>query len=270
MKQDQPLEYLRINDLELWAEANVRNHRPMQDIDELAGNIRQNGLRFPLLVKKKKANGKYGVFSGQRRLTACAKAGLERIPRFVFDRIRLQQARILSLSENLHSLPFDSGDRARASKRLLRHFKDTAKVAAALGVDPADVKEYLGYDALPDEAKLLAASRKISPEMAAHVYSKFAGGRALEICRELAGIPAGDKKRRRGMAFAVGAAKSTDTLEKIRRLAETADWVEYRILIPGEKSETLERMAGVRLADKEDVAAEMLLEKIRQAECGPA
>ena len=140
MKQDQPLEYLRIGDLELWAEANVRNHRPMQDIGELAGNIRQNGLRFPLLVKRKRANGKYGVFSGQRRLMACAKAGLERIPCFVFDRIRLQQARILSLSENLHSLPFDSGDRARASKRLLRHFKDTAKVAAALGVDPADVR----------------------------------------------------------------------------------------------------------------------------------
>lgn len=268
MKRDPPLEYLKPDELELWQEANVRNNDPMQNLDELSRNIRRNGLRVPLLARGKNARGKYGVFSGQRRLFACVKAGLGIIPCFVFDRITLAQAMILSLSENMHGLPMDYEDRSSATKHLLRHFKDMDGVAAALGVTTATVKRYIGYDGLPDGIKLLIAKRKITPTAAIDIYSKFEDEEmALKVCLELSEIPATSKKERRSMAFAIKSARATDTLEEIRKAAKTSEaGTAYTVLLPGEKSRTVERIAAVRFTTKEDIAEQMLLEHIRQVE----
>ena len=270
MKRDQPLERLHIDDLELWDEANVRKREPMRNIEELSNNIKRNGLRVPLLVRGKNARGKYGVFSGQRRLFACAKAGVERIPCFVFERISLTQARILSLSENLYRQAMEYEDRSRATEQLLGHFKDRNKVATALGVNVATVNKYIGYAALPDEIKRLTRERKITPTTAVDIYARFADeDKALKVCMELAQIPMEDKKKRRSMAFAIKSARRTDTVEKIRKASKTMEeGVEYSILLPGKKSKTIEKMAAVRFATKEEIATEMLLERIQQFEDG--
>ena len=270
VKQDQPLEYLHIDDLELWEEANVRKRDPMQNIDELSNNIRQNGVRVPLLVRGKNARGKYGVFSGQRRLFACAKAGIEKIPCFVFDGIRVTQARILSLSENLYRQSMDYEDRSRATEQLLGHFKNRKKVAAALGVDVATVKRYIGYSALPEEIKLLTKERKITPTTAIDIYTKFVDeNKALKVCMELSKIPIREKKKRHSMVFAIKAAKNADTVEKIKKAAKSIEGgVEYNLLLPGKKSKTIEKIATARFTTKEEIATEMLLDRLQQFEDG--
>ena len=268
--ESQKLQYIDIDSLELWEDANVRKHDPMENIDELSNNIKQNGLRVPLLVKGKNARGKYGVFSGQRRLMACAKAGKQKIPCFVFEGIKLADARVLSLSENLYRLSMDYKDKSNAAKQLLRHFKSREKVAAALGVDISTIKRYLGYDALPDEVKALVAQKKISSTKAVDIFSKFVDeAKVIKIANELASIPLTEKKKRRSISFAIDAARKTDTVGDIREAAKTIEeGVQYTILLPNRKSKTIEKIASVRLSTKEDIATEMLLERIREYESG--
>lgn len=94
------IEYLPIIKLELWKSANVRKSNIIQNIDDLAANISQVGIRVPLLVKQGKQN--YMVFSGQRRLEAAKIAGLSEAPCMIFKHITESEVRILSLSENIY------------------------------------------------------------------------------------------------------------------------------------------------------------------------
>ena len=262
------LEYLRIDELELWEEANVRKHEPMENIDELANNVKKNGLQVPLLVRKK-TGGKYGVFSGQRRLMACAKAGMSTVPCFVFEKISLTQARVLSLSENLYRLSMDYEDKSNAANRLLKHFKRIEKVASALGVNISTVKKYLGYNALPDELKQLVAQKKISSTQAVNIYAKFPDDRSLTFAREMANIPVSEKKKRTSMRFALESSKKTAKLEDVNKIAKTMeDGIMYRILLPKKKSKTVEKIASVRLSTKEEIATEMVLNAIDRYERG--
>lgn len=259
--------YIDISKISLWEEANVRKMNVEQGLDDLAGSIKQNGLQYPLLVKKE--GERYLVFNGQRRLLACAKAGQRKIPCFVYSDIDIDNARIMSLSENLYRLTMETEDKTHACKMLLRKYGgDKQKVANALGVNVQTVKKYLGFDALPSEMKRMVGEKNMTASQAIKLYNKFPDENiALNIAYEYASIPKTERKQRQSFFTAASYARSADSLKDVHERAKNIeDAIEYRLLLPAKKSQILERAAAMRFVEKEDVALDFLMERIEMHE----
>jgi ParB/RepB/Spo0J family partition protein len=256
-KLDAPLKKINIEYLVLWEEANVRKDEPAEDIEDLANNIKQNGLRVPLLVKEKSTK-EFLVFSGQRRLLACAKAGLPKVPCFVFKNISLNDARILSLSENLYRLKMTYNDVSNAAKSLYEHYGSLDKVSTALGVSKETVKRYLGYNAIPNELKELVGMKKITAAQAIDIYSKFPDqNKSIKIARELSRIQSKPSKQK--FYTATRDAKESDSMETIRKNAsKIKPSKNYSVALPSAHSKIIEDLATIRFMEPAEFLSRLL------------
>ena len=57
-----------------------------EEMKELVESIQENGILTPLMVRRlENSSDKYELISGHRRLFAAKKAGLEKVPAFVYE-----------------------------------------------------------------------------------------------------------------------------------------------------------------------------------------
>lgn len=240
-----PLKKISIDKLELWVDANVRKADPYKELEDLTNNIKKNGLKHPLLVSGLK-DGKYWVFSGQRRLMACAEAGLDEVPCFIHEKINLTEARILSLSENLYRLKMNINDISDAARKLLEHYGNRKDVAKALGVSENTVKRYLSYDDVPQPIKELVGQKKISAQQALDLYSKFPDqDKSVRIARELSRFSSRNEKKK--YYYASKYADPSESVNQIRsRAKKMKPFKRYTIELPPVESEQVESLAKKR------------------------
>ena len=258
MIEERPkLRFLPIEQLELWEEANVRKSGGLTNIEDLANNIAEIGLRVPLLVKDRK-NGKYLVFSGQRRLTACKIAGLKFVPCFIFENVTLKEAQILSLSENLYRQPMNDDDISDAAFNLLQILHDRKKVALALGVSENKIKKYLGYRHIPDPIKEIVREKKITPQQAIDIYTKFPEERkAVNVAKELSLIKSKSPKAK--FYHAIKTSSPLDNMQTIHHRAEKLGRMQkFEILLPDVKAKLLEKIAYKRQTTVVDILTQII------------
>lgn len=72
-----------------------------EEMDTLAESIRADGILSPLIVRPLENTDEYEVISGHRRLHAAQRAGLSKVPAFVYE-ISREEAAILLVDSNLH------------------------------------------------------------------------------------------------------------------------------------------------------------------------
>ena len=72
-----------------------------EEMETLAESIRTEGILSPLIIRPLKNTSEFEVISGHRRLYAAQKAGLEKVPAFVYE-ISREEAAILLVDSNLH------------------------------------------------------------------------------------------------------------------------------------------------------------------------
>lgn len=264
------LENIALEKLELWNEANVRKSNPLENIYDLANNIKQNKLRVPLLVKEKEPNKLYHVFSGQRRLESCRMINYTPVPCFVFKKISLRNAQVLSLSENLYREGMTIDDLSDAADTLLHSFKDISKVARALGVRESTVKGYLDYKAVYPEIKAFVGSGKgkISVQQAKDIYVKFPDkSRAIVATQALSKIT--DRTEKRKYHSAIKESAEHSTWETITQKAEKAIKMRpYNILLPDPKYKLIEKIAYARNVNAEDLLINIVEKWIYEYERG--
>ena len=127
--------------LELAVESIVVNpHQPrkqFENLDELAGSIREHGVLQPLLVSVlPDATGerpRYRLIAGERRLQAAMLAGLHRVPAVVKEASD-QQLVELALIENIQRQDLNVLEEAAAYQHLISEFGLTQEdVAARVG-----------------------------------------------------------------------------------------------------------------------------------------
>lgn len=259
--EDRPkLKWIKLDYLVLWEEANVRKYGTLVNIEDLAHNIQKNGLRVPLLVKEAEPNKKYLVFSGQRRLQACKMINLEEVPCFVFEKISLTDAQILSLSENLYREAMSIDDISDAADTLYQKFKDLGRVAVALGVTESTVKSYLDYKAVPEEIKKFVGKGKgtITAKQAKDIYVKFPDlKRAIAVAKELAALNSRNQKIK--FHAAIREANPDDDVPSLRKRTEKLSHLrKYEILLPDTKSKTLEKIAYTRHISELDLITDII------------
>ena len=91
-----------------------------QELESLAGSIRENGILQPLLVQPEGAG--YRLIAGHRRLEAARMAGLEQVPVVVRHAAEGDNVLLLALVENVQRSDLSPLDEAGAYRELTRRF----------------------------------------------------------------------------------------------------------------------------------------------------
>jgi len=226
---------INLEKLELWDEANVRKNMSPLKLQELADNIKHNGLMVPLLVKHDKKTGKYLVFSGQRRLAACQRIEKPKIECFVIEKITEDDARLLSLSENLYREKMATDEVAKAAYALFKkNNKNYAKTSRILGVHPNTLRGYLDYYAVPESIKKIGIEFGLKKNDITKIFNKFRNtSKCLGIIRELGQIES--RKEKKEMRAAIREATPTDSVDKIKkRTKQLLNSTRVTIIIPND------------------------------------
>jgi len=102
-----------------------------EEMDQLVWSILTQGLLTPLVVRPLE-NGEYEVISGHRRLHACKKAGIEKVPALIREMDR-DAAAIALVDSNLHREHILPSEKAYAYKLKLEALNHQGKTFGQLG-----------------------------------------------------------------------------------------------------------------------------------------
>ena len=226
------LEEVPIDKIDI-SEGNVRTENITKNIDELAESIKTTGLQQPPIVFPKK-DGRYELIIGQRRIVAMKRLGLEKIPVLVRKEMNLTEARIASLSENVHRVKLSHKDMIDVCTYLLNKLGSVNKVAKAIGVNPQTVKEYLGLRIVPEPILKLVEKKKLPKGVAKRIVISMPGEeRAIEMAKRVAKMTPSERDR---------------TLDVVRENPEIAQEPVKKIVKEAEKRK-IRKMIVIHLAE---------------------
>lgn len=121
-------------------------------IDEMAVSIKALGLIQPVTLRRTD-NGRYQIISGERRLRACVKAGMETVPAYVReadDRGMLE----MSIVENIQRENLDPIEIALSYKALMEECDLTQEeMSGRIGKKRASIANFLRLLRLPDKVQ---------------------------------------------------------------------------------------------------------------------
>ncbi|HEX5839131.1 MAG TPA: ParB/RepB/Spo0J family partition protein [Anaerolineales bacterium] len=101
----------------------------LNELENLAGSIREHGVIQPLIVSPGK-NGEYILIAGERRLQASRKAGLKTVP-VVIRHATDQQLLELALIENVQRADLNPIEEAEAYQHLAKEFRMSHEMIAS-------------------------------------------------------------------------------------------------------------------------------------------
>ncbi|MFB6306195.1 MAG: ParB/RepB/Spo0J family partition protein, partial [Flavobacteriales bacterium] len=132
-----------------------------RELHELAQSVKEHGLIQPITVRKL-GYGKYQVISGERRLRAASKAGVEEIPAYI--KVASDQAMLeMALIENIQREDLDAIEVALSYKRLIDECDETQEtISKKVGLKRATVANYLRLLNLPEKIQTAIREEKIS------------------------------------------------------------------------------------------------------------
>jgi ParB family chromosome partitioning protein len=157
------MEYIDINIDKLQvSELNVRKTLSSEEdetgIEDLANDIKNNGLINPITVRKLNNSEKYEIIAGQRRYLAMKLLNNKTISCHILN-ISNQKAEEISLVENVQRNQMTTTDKVKAYSKLYEVYnKDIEKVVNAIHISKKTLQKYLKIKDLPlDVIQLLDA-----------------------------------------------------------------------------------------------------------------
>jgi ParB family chromosome partitioning protein len=134
---------IKLSEIEV-SDLNVRHHKPLINLDELVGSIKQHGLLHPVILIGEYGDPPYKLIAGQRRYLAHEKLKRKTIRAVFAGDIADEKAILLSLVENVQSLALNHADCARAITRLYEAYeKDERRVQRETGLSLRRIRDYL-------------------------------------------------------------------------------------------------------------------------------
>ena len=146
-------------------DTNVRQSDRNKDVDLLADSIREHGLLQPVVLMGVWGKPKYHLIVGQRRFLAHQLLNRTTImARFVRPGSK-DDAKILSLIENLQRVEVGYDDIAKAVTHLFMKYRDAGKVAKILNLNLRTVHEYIRITlfATPKVKQALSKNPRLKP-----------------------------------------------------------------------------------------------------------
>jgi len=255
------LKHIPIDKIDI-SEGNVRRRKLTQGIDELKKSLKLIGLQQPVVVFPK--NDRYELIIGQRRLIAAKQLGWKTIPALVRKPADLTEAKIISLSENIHRVRLSPRDMTEVCNYLFDKLGSAKAVAEALGVSQATVNKYLSYHRIaPEPIKKLVDEKKITVpdamKIVAYVWPDKE--KAIKIAEKIAEMPRPEKER----VFDTIREVPEEPVEKILERAEKAKIrKEFIIHLPEDYAVALEKASKDLNVEPEDIAKNVVIEWLEE------
>jgi len=207
--------------------------------EELTASVKANGVLQPIVVRPGKAEGRYILILGQRRLHASKVAGNEHIPAIV-RRVSEQQAAEMTIIENLQREDLSPLEQAQAFKVLSEEFKMTqAQIGERVGLSRESVSNYMRLLKLPRTVMELLAEKKL----------KFAEARELLKLED-------DQQMVEAALFAVKKGMTAEQVEKL--VMQMGGWLDAFAGMPGQEK----KPGTARWVDPNVRSAQMELERL--------
>lgn len=154
---------------------------PEQTLQELADSIRITGVLQPILVRR--ADGKYQLVAGERRLRAAKLAGLERVPAVVRD-LGDREALELAVTENVMREDLNAIEVAHAYNSLQEMFQlSHEEIAERIGVNRTTVTNTLRLLRLSQPVQEMVAKGDVSAGHARALLGFESADRQEELAR---------------------------------------------------------------------------------------
>jgi len=138
-----------------------RNHFNDKELAELTLSIQQHGIIQPLTLRKI-GHDRYQLIAGERRLKACAIAGLTEVPAYV--RIANDEQMLeMALVENIQRQELNPLEIAFSFQRLLEECKlKQEELSQKVGKDRSTISNYIRLLKLPSEVQVAIRDNLIS------------------------------------------------------------------------------------------------------------
>jgi ParB family chromosome partitioning protein len=141
------VEYISADLIDL-PEKQMRRTIDSNSIDELAENIKQNGLISPITIRP--VNNRYELVAGQRRLLACLRARIIRIPCIIRD-LTDESAIDIMAAENLERKDVDVIDESNFIKLVMETQNvSLSEMAKRLNRSEQYVRDRIAIAEMPD------------------------------------------------------------------------------------------------------------------------
>tara|TARA_Y100001954_G_C15821993_1_gene610452 strand:- start:834 stop:1763 length:930 start_codon:yes stop_codon:yes gene_type:complete len=123
-----------------------------KELQELAESIKENGLIQPLIVSKSDdGEGGFTLIAGERRLRACKKLKIKKIP-VVIKRATEREKMVMAIIENVQRSDLNCVEEGLAYYKLMNEFNLTQEeVARKLGKERSTIANFLRILKLPRE-----------------------------------------------------------------------------------------------------------------------
>ncbi len=198
-KEYRPIQINKI-DISKW---NVRNLDKEKEIEELAESILKYGLLQPIVVFQE--GDRFNLIIGQRRLRAFKElkkkdpTKFKEIPaRILPSKPDEEQAKIISLSENIQRVELNRQDIVETISFLYQKYnKSVKKIAKLLGISPLRVSSYIPIVEAPEEIKKMYYDKEITKEDAKRLMLIAPDNKEkmLEIAKALPKLTKDEKER---------------------------------------------------------------------------
>jgi ParB family chromosome partitioning protein len=172
-----PIENLRPNP------RNPRKTFTEDELNELAGSIRERGVIQPIVVRTMRGqNDAYEIIAGERRWRAAQRAGLHDVPVAIVEATDAQ-ALELAIIENVQRADLNALEEAAGYQALIDTFGHNQDgVAQIVGKSRSHVANTLRLLKLPDSVKAYVASGKLS---AGHARQLIGQPNAETLARDI-------------------------------------------------------------------------------------
>jgi len=242
-----------------------RTRNVEENIDELAENIKRNGIINPIVVYPEGEN--YILIAGQRRFLAVQKLGWKKIPAKIIEKPADPLiAKIISLSENIMRRELVDRDCADAFQALFRKYGSVKAVAEETGIPRDIVMKHLKYEALPDDLKKMVDERTIPLSIAEKArdaaMDPSTGKVDVEKAKKLAiamktELP---KSEQRAALVELAKREPEKTVEELVEEAKEASAVKISITLGPRWYRALRKAAEERMTDEEEIATTAIID----------
>lgn len=181
-----------------------------QKLKELVSSIKEKGVIQPVLARI--IEGGYELITGERRLRAAKKLGLEKIPLIVKE-VSDTEMLELALIENLQREDLNPMEEAHAYRRAIKEFKIKQEdLAREIGKDQATVANTL---------RLLKLPKEVQREISKGNLSRGQGVALLSLEKAPLQIKAAKKVKRNGLS--------------VRKTEDLVNRLKGKVIIPPKK-----------------------------------
>ncbi|MBN1634350.1 MAG: ParB/RepB/Spo0J family partition protein [Ignavibacteria bacterium] len=127
-----------------------------EKLQELVNSIKERGVIQAVTVKPSSGKGKFDLISGERRVRAALKAGLEKIPAYILDKVEDNTENLLELAliENIQREDLNPMELSNAYQKLIDECQFTQEqIAAKVYKQRSTVANFLRLQKLPEKIK---------------------------------------------------------------------------------------------------------------------